>query len=453
VWPTEHRDPWRTHAATGGLPASLDGVQLSNASVALPITPTWGYTRTRDQIFVIGGSPFSLDVFTRLIQGASRADLPALVTESMQRAESATPYVARIDPGTMTATRLDLDRGTTVNYPGGLLVHQNGFLYAVAQGRVFKIDPDALTIVASAALPLVPGPDGQPNRYTAFNGMQATANGDLILKGWPTLGADSPGLLLRVSPDTLDVMAQLQSADVAAARLTIAVTDGKEFLYHPGKTASMRFELTPTAFTLDTSWTAPYRAEGPGSSDASSDVYLGRGVVFADNTIFTATTPMRLFAHPVVGGGLTSTQAFASDAAGWDFYMVLGDPFKSGVVVVEDELNGQIAAYRACGGGTAVQKMWETNAYRVTAGAAIAWDRGHLYVDDRRCTTPTDCELSLVVLDLETGRELARTRVAGTEPSIGQIFIGTQDDVYFPTTDANKANGYLNRVSVAGTGR
>jgi hypothetical protein len=52
-----------------------------------------------------------------------------------------------------------------------------------------------------------------------------------------------------------------------------------------------------------------------------------------------------------------------------------------------------------------------------------------------------------------SGRELGRARVAGIEPSIGQIFIGTRDDVYFPTTDATKANGYLNRVFVAPTGR
>src|SRR5262249_45474489 len=55
VWPSEHHDPWRTHAATGGPPASLDGAQLANASVALPVAPTLGYTRARDQVFVFGG--------------------------------------------------------------------------------------------------------------------------------------------------------------------------------------------------------------------------------------------------------------------------------------------------------------------------------------------------------------------------------------------------------------
>ena len=57
-------------------------------------------------------------------------------------------------------------------------------------------------------------------------------------------------------------------------------------------------------------------------------------------------------------------------------------------------------------------------------------------------------QLSLVVLDLASGRELGQSRVDGTEPSIGQLFIGTQDDVYFPTTDVDRAHGYLNRVFI-----
>ena len=48
--------------------------------------------------------------------------------------------------------------------------------------------------------------------------------------------------------------------------------------------------------------------------------------------------------------------------------------------------------------------------------------------------------------------ERVRTRVAATEPSIGPIIVGTQEDVYFPTTDTGRAQGSLNRVFVAGPG-
>ena len=163
---------------------------------------------------------------------------------------------------------------------------------------------------------------------------------------------------------------------------------------------------------------------------------------------------MQVFAQDAVtDGDLNTRQAFSSDAAGWNFFMMLGDPFRTGLVVVEDQLNGFVAAYRACDGGKSVTKVWETGRYHVSAGAAIAWDRGHLYIDDRECTPGGRCKLWLVVLDLESGRELARVRVRGRKPSIGQIFIGTENDVYFPTTDATKARGHLNRVFAAPTPR
>jgi hypothetical protein len=50
------------------------------------------------------------------------------------------------------------------------------------------------------------------------------------------------------------------------------------------------------------------------------------------------------------------------------------------------------------------------------------------------------------VLDLHTGRQIARVAVAGTKPSIGQIFIGP-NAVYYLATDTNDPNGYVTRVT------
>src|SRR5258705_396434 len=85
---------------------------------------------------------------------------------------------------------------------------------------------------------------------------------------------------------------------------------------------------------------------------------------------------------------------------------------------------------------------------KVSAGVAIAYDRGQLYVDDRRCQPNGDCQLFLVVLDLQTGDEIARTPVKGVKPSIGQIFIGPDNAVYYPATDTGNAIGYVNRITV-----
>jgi len=52
------------------------------------------------------------------------------------------------------------------------------------------------------------------------------------------------------------------------------------------------------------------------------------------------------------------------------------------------------------------------------------------------------------VLDLRTGRELARTALKGAKPSMGQIFIGP-DAVYYVASDARDAHSYVTRVTTS----
>lgn len=447
VWPVEHRDMWRTHAAAAGLPADLSGRQLKVTAAEMPPTPMWGYVGTDDRIYVLGGAPFLLNMFTELILGGPRS-APELIAESKIISDKVTPYLARIEPATMNVELLDLSGGTSVNYTGGVLVHSNGYLYAVARGVLFKIDPTTFTVVSSVSLPLVPNSSGQPNETTAYNGMQATADGDLILKGFASISAgDAPSIVLRVDPDDLSIHARLQSDDIGTTRLTIANLNGRDYLYAPGKTSMLRFALEKNAFVLDDDYTQQYLQSGDGSSVASSAVFMGEGVIFANNTEPQATTAMQLFGETASGSELTETPAFESTDTSWNFFMVAGDPFRSGIVVVEDELHGRVSAFRTCSDGRTIEKVWENDSLSVSAGCAIAYDRGHLYVDDRTCNDDGECQIFFVVLDLETGGEIARTPVKGTKPSLGQIFIGPDDAVYFPATDVGSGHGYVNRIS------
>ena len=79
---------------------------------------------------------------------------------------------------------------------------------------------------------------------------------------------------------------------------------------------------------------------------------------------------------------------------------------------------------------------------------AVNYRAGHLYTDDRRCSPKRTCRLYLVVVDLSSGRELARVRVKGTKPSMGQIFIG-RDAVYYVATQTGDRRGYVTRVTAA----
>lgn len=448
-WPTEHADPWRTHAAATGLPADVARVKLRTASVTLPQEPVWGYAGTRGKLYVIGGSPYLLDMFTKLMQGASPSRIPTLVARTLAASRRATPYVARIDTRTMRAKVLRLTRGTAVNYTGGLLVHANGHLYAVVQGVLYKIDPARLAIVASRVLPLAPGRSG-PNRMTTYNGIVAAPDGDLILKGWASSGGgdDAPGMLLRVDPDDLSFEPNLVSG-ISSARLAIVESDGGPQIYLPGPTQSVRFSVGPASFLLDDTWTAPYRDPASGDTMASSSLFMGKGVLFADNTDPQATTPMRVFARGVAPADpLRSTQAFSGGQAGWNFFMMAGDPYRSGVAAVQDQASGHVAGYLACDGGTSVVKLWENDRITSSAGMAINHRAGHLYTDDRDCSSARRCRVFLVVLDLRTGRELARVRVKATKPSMGQIFIAP-GAVHYVAAQTGDRHGFVTRITAA----
>jgi hypothetical protein len=449
VWPSEHADTWRSHAVPDGLPAGVSQQSLRTATATLPQSPVWGYTETNGDLYVLGGAPYLLDVFTTLIRGAPKASLPLLIKRSKAYSATVTPYIARIDPRTMAVSLLHLTGGSSINYIGGMLIDSNGFIYADARSVLYKINPTTMSIVASTALPWAPKDSGAPNSNTAYNGIQATQSGDLILKGWASTGGgkNSPAVLLRINPDSLAIEAKLvTSSGSGGARMTIVYTGGQNYLYFPGRTQTLRFLLTPTAFVPDGSFTKTYVVAGSGSTEASSDVFMGGAVDFADNTTPNATAPMDVFAEPSSGASLQSQRALKSTSAGWNFFMAAGDPYRSGILVVQDQLSGHLAGFLACNGGQTLKKIWENDAIQSTAGLAIDYANGQLYADDRHCVLGS-CKLYLVVMNLHTGAQIAKVRVAGTKPTIGQIFIGGNNAVYYLSTQAGSANGYITKVT------
>ena len=139
--------------------------------------------------------------------------------------------------------------------------------------------------------------------------------------------------------------------------------------------------------------------------------------------------------------------AFTGSKLGWNWMMPSGDPFKSGIATVQDQLSGRVSAFVACAGGASTKKIWEDHTIDDSAGLAINTASGQVYADDHRCASTRICKLSLVVLDLHTGRQIARSEVAGTEPTIGQIFIGPRNAVFHLATDTDRPNGYITRIT------
>jgi hypothetical protein len=457
VWPSEHTDLWRSHAVSNvGLPADFDPAKLTITTANLNL-PVWGYTRAKDEVFVIGGSPFMLNIFTQTIKNGgngetteralSEANLRAAAEESRR----SVPYLAKINPLTMQVTQLDLTEGETINYTGGLLMHENGFVYAVSRSILYKVAPEKMQVVASAPLPLV-GEGKEQNFWTTYNGLQVIASGELVIKGFYFVDSVSVnGWLLLVDPDMLQIDVQ-QSEALSSARLTIQqAPDGSATLYQVNATQSLRFKITDAGFLLDQEWTRDYRTEGDGSTQASSPLLFGKigQVVFADNTAPGATTPINLYDQPVNVGDLPVTlegvNAFDSDLPGFNFFMVAGDPFETQTLVYYDPINNFLGAHTVLSDGT-LQRLWERNGvYKVSASPAIVPDRDLLYIDNYQDGTD-----SFVVLRLSTGEELATVPLAANLPTIGTIFLGLSEDVYILSSEAGSKNGLISRIYSVG---
>lgn len=453
VWPSEHTDLWRSHAVSNvGLPADFDPAKLTVTTANLNL-PVWGYTRAKDEVFVIGGSPAMLELFTQMIKngGTDESKIEALsevdIKEAVKSSMNSVPYMAKVNPLTMQVTQVDLTEGSTINYTGGLLMHENGFVYGVSRSYLYKVDPETMKIVASAPLPLV-GDSKEENFWTTYNGMQVIASGELVIKGFYFLNSVSVnGWLLLVNPDTLEIDVQ-QSEALSSARLTIQqAADGSATLYQVNATQSLRFKITDTAFLLDDEWTRTYRTADDGTTQASSPLLFGKvgQIVFADNTAPGATTPINLYDQPVNVADLPATlegiNAFDSDLPGFNFFMVAGDPFETQTLVYYDPINNLLGAHTVLSDGT-LQRLWEINdVYKVSASPAIVPDRDLLYIDNYQNGTD-----SFVVLRLSTGEELASVPLSANLPTIGTIFLSMNEDVYILSSEAGTSNGLISRI-------
>ncbi|HKU76169.1 MAG TPA: hypothetical protein VJR02_19830 [Pyrinomonadaceae bacterium] len=451
VWPSEHTDLWRSHAVSNvGLPADFDPAKLAVTTANLNL-PVWGYTRAKDEVFVIGGSPFMLNIFTQTIKNGGTGDSTesARIGAAAEESRRSVPYLAKINPLTMQVTQLDLTEGETINYTGGLLMHENGFVYAVSRSVLYMVDPEKMKVVLSAPLPLV-GDSKEQNFWTTYNGLQVIASGELVIKGFYFIDSVSVnGWLLLVDPDTLKIDVQ-QSEALSSARLTIQqAPDGSAMLYQVNATESLRFKITDTGFLLDQPWTRGYRVAGDGTTQASSPLLFGEigQVVFADNTAPGATTPINLYDQPVnvddLPVKLEGVNAFDSDLPGFNFFMVAGDPFETQTLVYYDPINDFLGAHTVLADGT-LRRLWERKGvYKVSASPAIVPDRDLLYIDNFQNGTD-----SFVVLRLSTGEELASIPLAANLPTIGTIFLGMNEDVYILSSEAGSDNGLISRIFV-----
>lgn len=441
VWPSEHADLIRSHAVmSGGIPKAFDKSKLKVAATEIYM-PTWGYTRGKDEIYVIGGSPQFMSIFTESIKaGKSVSKLTAIIYSITDIFSSDIPYVAKINSITMRKAILALDRGTSVNYTGGLLMHANGFVYAVSQSVLYKIEPTKMEIVKSIDLPRIG--NRLTSYWTTYNGLQVLSNGELMLKGFHLINnANLDGYLLLIDPETLQTDIT-QKATVSSARLMIA----DNYLYHVNAEENLRFKITDKGFILDQSFTSKYRSKNDQSTQASSPMLLPKidMVVFADNTAPNAKTPLRLYTKSAKDKNkeMQSARAFTTGTPSFNFFMVAGDTFINNIVVYYDPLNNLVSANKIFADGS-IKLLWETAKIKASASPAISAANGHIYIDDYK-----NGKDNFIVLNLLTGKELGRAELSASLPTVGTIFIGENSDVFILNSEAGNKTGLVSRIFI-----
>ncbi|MDX1414260.1 MAG: hypothetical protein R3293_08710 [Candidatus Promineifilaceae bacterium] len=455
VWPHPRSDSWRTGAASGvGLPADFDPASLIAQSVEMPSTPVWGVVYSDDTIFIYGGSPFLLEHFAYATAADSQLDLSSVsqgqMAEEVASAAAVQPYIAKIDAETMQVAGItEFPRGTSLNYTSSVLIHENGKLYTIGTATLYEVDPQTMEITGSVDLPKYEESPGG----TVYNGLLvAPDSGDIITKGLNSADSSLPAKLVAIDSSNLTIRYQ-SDASIGSARLAIVVQDGTEYVYAADSTRTQRFAIGESGFEVDSAWSEVYRTIGDGTMEAVSMVYMPQqnAVIFANNNtvIYGVTAPLQLFAQSTTNNdsGIFSTYATSVTTLGGSFFSPSADPFNAQMLVANDQINGVTAGWLVEDDGT-LTKKWEIDSIKSSGGSAIASDQGHIYFDDRRCDDAGEnCELYLVILDITTGSQVAEIKVAGSAPTIGQIFLG-EGVAYMIATEPGESNGYITKVSV-----
>ncbi len=444
LWPSEMTDLYRSHCVlNGGLPVDTSNLQITTANNLA--APAFGYTRKKNEIYIIGGAPAFLGTFINGIVNETAVCQDDIIVEY-------NPYVAKFNYDLSSHIVTNIDYGKTVNYIGGLLIHENGFIYAVAKSVVYKLDPDTLQIINYTHLPLANSTGeivysvSASSYLTIYNGMQVLKNGRLILKGFTqTMPGPVYGILVQVDPDTLQLLVVNPMTNGTSARLTI-YTDGSknQYISTINTTDIIRYLITDDAFTLDNSYTAQYRtSDSTTSTPGSSTIIFDKinRLSFSNNTDCNPLTGMQIYNYPVdTNGSLISKNAFTTSSPGYNFFMIASDNIINQYVICYDPIIKSISCNKLHSNGN-FQFIWQTNNLTISACIAVVINKGHIYIDDY-----VNGYDYFVILSLSTGIELARIKTQATSATIGGIFPGMNNDVYLVSNQIGDTTGYVTRI-------
>ncbi len=345
-----------------------------------------------------------------------------------------TSWVERVDANTLATIARSPDLPGGPFWPGGILVHANGYLYVTYGRHCHKLDSGCAR-VASYELP-------RPHPY---NSLLSLSDGNLVMKNFVRDGS-SRSYFTVLDPERLEpVMPEVEIPEGSIARISRDITPDGEFVYVVGDHTVFRYRYERGRLGRDEYWEFMYRSLPDGEQSYGWDpVIAGGSVWFMDNGdnryqrglagTGVASGPLHLFRVGVDDASDVSMLTPFGLPGGTIVNPPLVDASRS-IVVAYDSGNGRIGGFRAS--GEAFEPLWE-HAFHASNHFLLYPDSGEIVVNDFR-----DGSEHVVVLDIETGAERGRAATGSPVQAVQFQSPGWGRDVYTCTFTT------LSRVFVA----
>jgi len=431
-------------------------------------------------------------------------------------ATSIGPFVAKVDPVTLAPIWYNQLLNTSPtgadsaqwDYPGATAILSDGYIFVVSGYHLWKLNPVDGNIVGSLDLPTATG--YSPND-TAYNGIEATPNGTLILKnlyrqaGCTTQGPAAitgcsnsgtpipPSLLVSVNPSTMQQLSAITLPVPAGARPSVSQFNGKTYVYLCENNGiwspygdipaqAVRYIVSDAGqFTLDTSW-VPSISITPliGQTSNTSLLVMNDWVVVTNNSVHSDKNMSIVAINQGDASQTLEIEPFLTDAPNpflvsayggkisWVDASLTVDP-ASNLIYAFDTVKQKIAAISltTTGGISGLQTIWKvsqtTTEFTMLIGSA---DNRVLVTTDipvnPNVPGPNSKQAYVVWRNASTGVELARSDLlpAMTQGTMiqpyynGKVFFEGQNGTLFrltPTSTAPLVTGTSALASSSGS--
>jgi hypothetical protein len=334
-----------------------------------------------------------------------------------------TAWVERIDPVSLEPLARSPDLVGEVFWPGGIVAHANGSLY-VAYGRYcHRLDGDC-RVIARRKLP----------RATPYNSLLVLSDGNLVMKNMVFDDGGCSYLLVLEPNELTPVAGEVEVPEASIARIAAAVTPAGEFGYVVGDQHVFRFRYAAGRLVRDERWRMRYRTEPETEQSYGWDpVITDDDVWFMDNGAHRYSTTMR--DAGVASGPVHLIRVSTHDARDHELFTPFDlrhgtitnppavDPSRR-IVVAYDSGNARIGGFRFRGPGR-FERLW-AHPFGASSHFIVYPDTGEIVVNDFH-----DDADDVVVLNIETGAELARAPTGSPMQSVVFMAAGFGRDLYY----------------------